>query len=320
MASNYSDRSDKDFIRAINRGANLEYDVKHSTLLNNVMFITAQVINKSLKMDIFNYEKDAFSHNFFLESGVNNSFDGMFMEDYPEMNSVEEIEEIAINRLQKMQDYLKNLCKKIIQSKENLILESKYITAPLLYDLYNNGNCLPQEYTNIKDKVLNYLGIDFNNLTDDMINNINTTFAYMVYVFGIPEIEIYLGGFEDECLKYLYESKFGKYNPLDLLFNNLDLMAKHLIGHCLLLINSIRLKNNNIINNLTAQQNIIPIPVNSNYSQESTPIQLVTPIADQNMFNQLFTQPQVPQQNNINPTQLVYDINNALYNVLGGAS
>ena len=66
MASNYSDRSDKDFIRALNRGVKLEYDVKHSTLLNNVVFITAQVINKSLKMDIFDYEKDAFSHNFFL--------------------------------------------------------------------------------------------------------------------------------------------------------------------------------------------------------------------------------------------------------------
>lgn len=320
MASKYNEYNDKDFIRALNTGVKLEYDVEYSTLLNNVMFITAQVINKSLKMDIFNYEKDAFSHNFFLESGVNTFVEGMFNEDYPEMNSVKEIEEIAINRLQKMQDYLKNLCKEIIQSKEDLILESKYITAPLLYDLYNNGNCLPQEYTNIKDKVLNYLGIDLNNLTDEMIYDINNNLVYIIYNFGIPEISTYLNAFSNSNSRNIYKFKFGNYNLFDLLFNNLDLMAKHLIGHCLLLINNIRLKNNNIINNLTTQQNIIPIPVNSNYSQESTPIQLVTPIADQNMFNQLFTQPQVPQQNNINPTQLVYDINNALYNVLGGAS
>lgn len=320
MASKYNEYNDKDFIRALNTGVKLEYDVEYSTLLNNVMFITAQVINKSLKMDIFNYEKDAFSHNFFLESGVNTFVEGMFNEDYPEMNSVKEIEEIAINRLQKMQDYLKNLCKEIIQSKEDLILESKYITAPLLYDLYNNGNCLPQEYTNIKDKVLNYLGIDLNNLTDEMIYYINNNLVYIIYNFGIPEISTYLNAFSNSNSRNIYKFKFGNYNLFDLLFNNLDLMAKHLIGHCLLLINNIRLKNNNIINNLTTQQNIIPIPVNSNYSQESTPIQLVTPIADQNMFNQLFTQPQVPQQNNINPTQLVYDINNALYNVLGGAS
>lgn len=320
MATKYNEYNDKDFIRALNIGVKLEYDVEYSTLLNNVMFITAQVINKSLKMDIFNYEKDAFSHNFFLESGVNTFVEGMFNEDYPEMNSVNEIEEIAINRLQKMQDYLKNLCKEIIQSKEDLILESKYITAPLLYDLYNNGNCLPQEYNNIKDKVLNYLGIDFNNLTDEMIYDINNNLVYIIYNFGIPEISTYLNAFSNSNSRNIYKFKFGNYNLFDLLFNNLDLMAKHLIGHCLLLINNIRLKNNNIINNLTAQQNIIPIPVNSNYSQESTPIQLVTPIADQNMFNQLFTQPQVPQQNNINPTQLVYDINNALYNVLGGAS
>lgn len=320
MATKYNEYNDKDFIRALNIGVKLEYDVEYSTLLNNVMFITAQVINKSLKMDIFNYEKDAFSHNFFLESGVNTFVEGMFNEDYPEMNSVKEIEEIAINRLQKMQDYLKNLCKEIIQSKEDLILESKYITAPLLYDLYNNGNCLPQEYTNIKDKVLNYLGIDLNNLTDEMIYDINNNLVYIIYNFGIPEISTYLNAFSNSNSRNIYKFKFGNYNLFDLLFNNLDLMAKHLIGHCLLLINNIRLKNNNIINNLTTQQNIIPIPVNSNYSQESTPIQLVTPIADQNMFNQLFTQPQVPQQNNINPTQLVYDINNALYNVLGGAS
>lgn len=234
MSSKYSDRNDKDFIRALNKGVKLEYDVKHSTLLNNVMFITAQVINKSLKMDIFDYEKDAFSHNFFLESGVNTFVEGMFNEDYPEMNSVNEIEEIAINRLQKMQDYLKNLCKKIIQSKEDLILESKYIIAPLLYDLYNNGNCLSQEYTNIKDKVLNYLGIDLNNLTDEMIYDINNNLLYIIYNFGIPEISTYLNAFSNSNSRNIYKFKFGNYNLFDLLFNNLDLMAKHLIGHCLM--------------------------------------------------------------------------------------
>lgn len=318
MASKYNDYEDKDFIRALNPGVKMEYKARHTTLLNNVMFITAQVINKSLKIDLFDYEKDVFSHNFFKESEVNTFVEGMFV-DPINADSVDEIENITIGRLQTMQEYLKNLCKDVIESKKHLILESNYITPSLLYNLYNNGNCLPQEYNNIESKVLKYLDIDFNNLTKNMIYDINNNLLFVVYNFGIPEIGSYLHGFDDKVLMDIYKSKFGYFNPLKLLFNNLDLMAKHLIAHCLIIINNIKLKTKPISSTTSNLDSPLNNAASTITNDDNQPVPLVMPLntvpIDGNIFYQLFNQANNQQSQQV---PLVNDINNAIINTLGG--
>lgn len=314
-----SNMNDANLIRALNPGTKVEYEVKHTTLLNNVMFITSQVINKSLKIDLFDYEKDVFSHNFFKESGVNTGYDGMF-NNYIHVNSINEIEDISIERLQTMQEYLKNLCKDIIESKKYLILESNYITPSLLYDLYNNGNCLSQEYNNIELKISNYFCIDFNKLNNITKNNeIYSNLTILTNDFGIPEMEIYLERFSYDLLREMYEYKFGDFNPLKLLFNNLDLMAKHLIAHCLITINNIKLKTKPIsstASNLDSPLNNAASTITNNDNQ---PVPLVMPLntvpIDGNIFYQLFNQANNQQSQQV---PLVNDINNAIINTLGG--
>lgn len=252
----------QDFIKSINPGTKVKYRTANRTLVNNTMFIVAQVLNQSLDKYIIDYEDDVFDHDFFKEIG----FDSKYRTEDDilkvSITDYDKATDIGLDHLKIIQKHLKKHCIGIIRSKKDLI---KDINTKTIYDLYNDGNCLPDKYKNLKDKLCNSLEYGKSN------TSIGVSMKKLLVPFGIPLTKEFL---EKELAYYrFYKSdafisdienvrrKLKEYedltfNPLEFLCHNLDLMAEHLLGYCYQEINQLNMvrKKNNQQGQQSAQQ------------------------------------------------------------------
>lgn len=256
------------FIKALNPNTDnlIEYDmegvIENGTLLNNVVFIAAQVVNTSLNRCIIDY-KDIFKHDFFKEIGLKDSCtdyrNGVLDYDVTNHSKLKDIDiaqDETLEILHDIQDYLKKYCIDVIHKNKDII---KDIPVQKIYTLYNNGQCLPNKYKNIKEKVYKV----FDNFQEHKNSFMVESCMYKVTeYFRIPLMNSYLkkltitinktdkvyGSPLGNCTDTLYKDyDVSLYNPVDFLLDNLDLMAEHLVGYCYIEINQINLirKSNN---------------------------------------------------------------------------
>lgn len=260
------------FIKALNPNTDnlIEYNtstIKYGTLLNNAVYIAAQVVNKSLNKHIFDYE-DIFKQDFFEEYEKNCISDEEYengvldfdSNDPTKFKDIDTAQDETLNILHDIQDYLKKYCIDVIHKNKDII---KDIPVQQIYTLYNNGQCLPDKYKNIKEKI--YKAIDypanFHSIKNSMNNAVKCFKLSLMNAYIKKSSAALIGKYEISSSAKEYKNKYMKlykdydvslYNPVDFLLDNLDLMAEHLVGYCYKEINQI---------NLVRKANSAPTPI-----------------------------------------------------------
>lgn len=245
------------FMKALNSDKVLEYlkgKNKHGTLLSNAVYIAAQVVNESLDKHIFDYE-DIFKQDFFEEYEKNCISDEEYengaldfdSNDPTKFKDVDTAQDETLEILHDIQDYLKKYCIDVIHKNKDII---KDIPVQQIYTLYNNGQCLPDKYKNIKEKIYKAIGKKDLYCLQDAINGFVKRFKLPLMNAYVAKSTVIIMGdygvFHDTILAYRDKNKklykdydVSLYNPVDFLLDNLDLMAEHLVGYCYKEINQI---------------------------------------------------------------------------------
>lgn len=172
------------------------------------------MLNKSLDKYIIDYEKDVFGHDFFKDISLNTDTS------YLSIDDTDKIEDFILDNLSKIQSNLKEYCINIIRDKKNLV---QSVSTSKIFELYNGGNCLPDNYKNLQKKLYEVL-----EYPDDEIS-ITHDIVLISEEFNIPFIYNYL---DDIISNHDLANDFTIYNPIKFLCDNLDLMAEHLLGYC----------------------------------------------------------------------------------------